>query len=1145
MEILTHRKVYQLVGDQTSGSNECITKSQAIAIAEAHRKNVTSNLSLYLDNEYIDIFAVEDKPDLSKLVFATKNFGPTAAATTLSTTATSLDIDGYVIDYTATADVDWITNIRISGATITFNVADNAGAQRVGHITGINSASKSDTITITQEAYVAPLKYTYKLIAKNASGTPTITINGQAVTPTLNGSDYVYEYIMRVANESDAPSTIPFTIANGGTTSWLGDGNISVSPTSWELNNGLTKSFTVSYSDKYYEKSWDKASGTIARDGSTTTTLTQYSYDRTPEISYNISDNAPSGSSFTYAKSGMSFSATASGTSCAPSTITISYDGVSCTIGVTYTPDSYNMQWADGTYTKNSPVGMSSGTITDSVKTTKNGAEYDGYITASSDVDWLTVSTDGLNVKMDYTQNTGSSNRWGTITVWDSHNNSVSYNITQSYNSWSHSYKLVATGASSTPSMTINGTSVTPTQSGSTYTGTYTVTGTGTDNAPNSVNWSISGGTPSTNWGDYDVSVSPGSWNLDDGLSKSFSVSLSQSGTKYEWGTTSGTITKDSQSSTSVESSSTSYSGTRYSVSCPGSMTSSQNGMSFTATASSTSDTGTITVTCTESDASGESDTVNVYYTQSDYLVWKSSIDPTSVTFDYSGGTKSVTMKTWQEWANAGTVYGSVNTYTETITCSELRSETGRSWTEQFTHDDQTQKVNCTQTANHKIWTSSISPSSMTFTWEGGSQDATMKTWWWWGGSDTTHHDESTYTCTVTVAKNEKGGSGTESFTHDGQIEKVSWTQTARPAETWPDWDDDSVTYIFIGDLGTRQYDWQCNYLSSTTSDTITSKRIRTSSWGNTETQDVEYSEGTTTPPTTNNESGSIKTGIYSTITQKNSGKTLTKYWTQDFKPEEELRGPYYALVTDPPINVDAGGVTMDVSYDRYYLKGDVTTDLEHLTKTITIPANLTTSIKSGTIQIVEGALSMGYMQKANEKVWDGEISPSTLNFEKEGGSKTCTFTTWWSWKAGDTTKYDKTSETITVTVGANSGSYRTGSKNFTKSGVTKTVTWTQTGSATGTATLSVNAHTQGNSGYYVVVSISVAPTTSVTVGYRVNYTTTSGKSESKTGSVTISSGSSSAMDTGSISGTISNAVITTYSPSSFVKDGVTYNITD
>lgn len=338
MEILTYKNVYQIVGDQTSGSDECITKSQAVAIANEYRKSVTSNLSLYLDNEYIDRFAVEDKTDLSMLTFDSKTFNPASSATTLSTTAKSLDIDGLVIPYTATADVDWITDIKIDGDVITFNVTNNTGSQRVGHIIGTNSAGKSDTITITQEAADVALKYTYKLIAKNATGVPNITINGEQITPELSGDDYVYEYVLRATSESESIPSVPFTIANGGASSWTEDPSISVSPTSWDLSDGLTKQFTVSYSDTLYEKSWDIPSGTIPRDGSVTTTLTTSSHRQSPTVVYTTTDNAPDGSSFTYDTSDMSFSATASSTSAAPSNIKVAYNGVEVYVDVTYTP---------------------------------------------------------------------------------------------------------------------------------------------------------------------------------------------------------------------------------------------------------------------------------------------------------------------------------------------------------------------------------------------------------------------------------------------------------------------------------------------------------------------------------------------------------------------------------------------------------------------------------------------------------------------------------------------------------------------------------------------------------------------------------------------------------------------------------------
>lgn len=876
MEILTHRNVYQIVGDQTSGDNECITKSQALAIAEQYRKSVTSNLTLYLDNEYIDTFEVTDKEDLSKLAFATKVFNPNASATTLSTSATSLNIDGETITYTATADVDWITDIVVgSDNTITFKVAANSGDQRVGYITGVNAANKTDKITVTQEAYEAPLKYTYTLIMNNATSAPTVTINGQNVAVTSNNGVYTAQYIKRVAIESDAPATLPFTVNGGGTSVSINNQSISVNPSSWDLKNSTSNTFTVTYSQDKTTVAWDKESGSIGRDASVTVNLETSTVTETPTVEYTISDNAPDGTSYTYTKDGMSFTATSSSTDCAPSTITVSYGDVNATVDVTYTPTVYTLAWADGSSAVSKATGITATTFTDTVKGTMDGVDYTPTITATSNQSWLTATVSGTTVTINCAANDGSDNRTGVITVTDEHQNSITYTVIQGANVWSHTYTLVATSTGDTPTMTINGQAVSPTKSGDAYTGVYTLSGTGTDTAPASVTWTISGGIPANVNGDYHVTVSPTSWNLDDSLTKTFTVAATQDVTTYSWAVTSGTVKVDGSSSTYINSTTNSVA-CDYTVSCPGSMTSTKTDSGFSATATSTSNTGTITVTAGDTTAN-----VNVVYEQSDYLIWQSSIDPASVEFTYSGGSKTVTMYTWQQYAISGEIYGTKNSYTETITCSELQSESARYWTEQFTHDGCTNKVACTQTANYKIWSSSISPSSMSFTWQGGTQTATMYTWWWWAGSDSEHHDESSYTCTVTVSQNENGGSGRESFIHDGQTETVTWTQSARPSETWGSW-----TYVFSGTVGDVSYSWDC-VKGSTASDSIESYRYRTSSWGNTQEEDVSYSESSGTGPTSNNTTQSSKTGTYSTLTQANSGKTLTRAWVQEGKPEE------------------------------------------------------------------------------------------------------------------------------------------------------------------------------------------------------------------------------------------------------------------
>lgn len=521
MEILTYKKVYQLVGDNTSGTNECITKSAAVQIAEDHRKNITSNLSQYLNNEYIDVFAVEDKPDLSTFSFANNRYNPQAAGNTYTTAVSSRDIDGNTIAYNATSDVDWITDIVINSTEIKFKVTSNMGDQRTGHITGSNAIGKSDTITIVQEAKEANLDYTYSLAATCAS-VPTVTINGISITNyTTSGNTYTFQYTTRVRTESEAPESVGFTISGGGAGDTYNEGTLSVSPTSWDLNDGLSKQFTVGYSRVKTTKTWDHTTGTIARNGSTsvklnTTTATEY-----PTIDYTIRDTHPSGQSFSHSKNGMKFTSAASSTSCTGS-ITVTYGSLLATANVFYTEPTYD--------------------------------------------------------------------------------------------SYTYTVKASDANTSGTPTITINGQNATVTHSGGYYIGQITISDSATTSAPDSVSWSISGGTKATEWESYNVSLSPNSWNLDDSLTKEFSVSMYQSGTEYSWRTSSGTVAKNGEASTDVTSSSTSFTGSSYSVSGPVGMTFSKNGTSFTATASSTDSTGTITVTCTESDANGESDSCEVIY---------------------------------------------------------------------------------------------------------------------------------------------------------------------------------------------------------------------------------------------------------------------------------------------------------------------------------------------------------------------------------------------------------------------------------------------------------------------------------------------------------------------------------------------------
>ena len=335
MEILTYKKVYQLVGDSASGTNECITKSAAVEIAQAHRKNVTSNLSQYLNNEYIDVFAVEDKPDLSTFSFANNRYNPQAAGNTYTTSVSSRDIDGNTITYDATSDVDWITDIVISGTEIQFKVNANIGDQRTGHINGSNATGKSDTITIIQEAKAADIDYTYSLVA-TCTSVPTVTINGTSITRyTTSGNTYTFQYITRVRTESEAPEFVDFTISGGGDGVSYDEGSISVSPGSWDLNDGLSKQFTVDYSRVKTTKVWDHSSGIIARDSSTNVELNATTETEYPDIEYTIGDSHPSGQSFSHSKNGMQFTSAASSVDCTGQ-IFVQYNRLTAMINVIY-----------------------------------------------------------------------------------------------------------------------------------------------------------------------------------------------------------------------------------------------------------------------------------------------------------------------------------------------------------------------------------------------------------------------------------------------------------------------------------------------------------------------------------------------------------------------------------------------------------------------------------------------------------------------------------------------------------------------------------------------------------------------------------------------------------------------------------------
>lgn len=977
MEILTYKKVYQLVGDNTSGTNECITKSAAMQIAESHRMNVTSNLSQYLNNEYIDVFAVEDKPDLSAFSFANNRYNPQAAGNTYTTAVSSRDIDGNTIAYNATADVDWITDIVINSTEIKFKVTANMGDQRTGHITGSNATGKSDTITIIQEAKEANLDYTYSLAA-TCTSVPTVTINGVSITNyTTSGNTYTFQYTTRVRTESEAPASVNFTISGGGAGDTYNEGTLSISPTSWDLDSGLSKQFTVGYSRVKTTKTWDHATGTIARNGSTsvklnTTTATEY-----PTIDYTIRDTHPSGQSFSHSKNGMKFTSAASSTSCTGS-ITVTYGSLSATTNVFYTEPTYD--------------------------------------------------------------------------------------------SYTYTVKASDANTSETPTITINGQNATVTHSGGYYIGKITISDSATTTAPDSVSWSISGGTKATEWGSYNVSLSPNSWNLDDSLTKEFSVSMYQSGTKYDWRTSSGTVAKNREASTDVTSSSTSFTGSEYSVSGPAGITFSKDGTSFTATASGTGSTGTITVTCTESDANGESASCNVIYNPS-LKSWTYTVNVTC--------SERPTITIGDEDA---TVTGEINAWvgTRTIVSQEDPGE---------------KSYYVTSGSSNRTWTDvhvSVSPSSITITEK--PKDISFTAYAYqeyteysaYTASGTTSNKRaackptrssssgtsSSETCDIT-ASNVSGLSGSMSISKDGTTVSgtasdsgyvtVSYSYNGysgsatcditykEPDETWPSWDDPSVTYTFKWNDNSTSisangiaYDLsnKSDY-DSYTNMGVTSYRTRISSKNNSEDQNVDYSPKTIGFPSGSNSSTSQRTDS-GTFTQDHSGKTITWSWSQDGRPEGPTTGPYYSLITSS-LSFTAKGGTQTAKYKRYYLKEGAEVNATELTYSVTADVLYSDTERTWKESIGDTGLTIPCTQSANIKRKDGSIEPTSMSFTWEGGSKNATMTTWDYYLYGDSDrKFNTQTYTCTVTV-PKGETYDSGSQDFTHDGITKSVTWTRT----------------------------------------------------------------------------------------------------
>ena len=502
------------------------------------------------------------------------------------------------------------------------------------------------------------------------------------------------------------------------------------------------------------------------------------------------------------------------------------------------------------------------------------------------------------------------------------------------YDSYTYIVKASDTNTSGTPTITINDQNATITHSDGYYIGKITISDSSTTSAPDRVSWSISGGTKNTEWGSYNISLSPDSWNLDDSLTNEFNVALIQSGTRYDWSTTSGTVAKNRDVSTDVTSSPTSYTGSEYSVSGPSGMTFSKNGTSFTATASSTGNTGTITVTCTESDANGESATCNVIYNPAlknwTYTVNATCSERPTITIDGEDATITGEINAWvgTRIIVAQEDPGEKNYYVTSGSSS-------RTWTNVHVSVEPS-SINITEKPKDISFTAYAYQEYEEYSAYTASGTTSNKRAACKPTRDVSYGTSSSETCDIS-ASNVSGLSGsmsiskygttvsgtasdsgyvTVSYNYGGYSDSATCNITYEEQEIWPSWDDPSVTYTFQWSNMTESI--SANDIAYNLSNdaeyhmyksaTVNSYRTRTSSKGNTENQDVGYTGKEKGWPSGNNTSTSSRSDS-GTLTQNNSGKTITWSWSQDGKPQYK----FYAETSDSTQNV---GLWFDYNAD-------------------------------------------------------------------------------------------------------------------------------------------------------------------------------------------------------------------------------------
>lgn len=171
MELLTYTDIYRIVGDNTSVSNEYITKSAAIQIADDNGYNVTSDLSQYLDNEYIDVFSVKTKEEFpDDLEHRWIEITPTDAGN-FSETGGTISVTG---SYGLTGSLGTRKVIGYINDTITVGrntTTSTKSGSKTYYYNNNPGTTPSATVTWTQDAHIENFTYEYHIYIGSNSNT--------------------------------------------------------------------------------------------------------------------------------------------------------------------------------------------------------------------------------------------------------------------------------------------------------------------------------------------------------------------------------------------------------------------------------------------------------------------------------------------------------------------------------------------------------------------------------------------------------------------------------------------------------------------------------------------------------------------------------------------------------------------------------------------------------------------------------------------------------------------------------------------------------------------------------------------------------------------------------------------------------------